>query len=205
MRWCLFLKRGRNAFILNARSLGFCLSDFWRWSTSDLTNNAMRGILAEFLVARALEVKSDVRTEWDAYDLVTTDGLRIEVKSSAYVQTWKQQKLSSPCFQIGARRGWDASTNTYSESAGRCADVYVFALLPHTDKLTVDPMNLEQWTFYVLPTAVLNSRFSTAKSIGLKALISAGAVAASYGELAEVARRAAKGGIRASKANVSEL
>jgi hypothetical protein len=29
----------------------FTLSDFWRWSTSDLTNNAMRGILTEFLVA----------------------------------------------------------------------------------------------------------------------------------------------------------
>jgi len=169
-------------------SLDFSLADFWRWSTSDLTNNAMRGILAEFLVMRALGIKSDVRTEWDAYDLVTAAGVRIEVKSSAYVQTWKQTKLSNPCFSIGVRRAWFAETNTYSETACRSADVYVFALLHHKDKPTVNPMDVGQWTFYVLPTVTLNERFALSKTIGLNSLIAAGAVAAAYGELAEVVR-----------------
>jgi hypothetical protein len=29
----------------------------------------------------------------------------------------------------------------------RHADVYVFALLAHTDKATVDPLSLDQWRF----------------------------------------------------------
>ncbi len=179
-------KSGNERFHSARGDLGFEVADFWRWSTSDLTNNAMRGILAEFLVARGLGVQSDVRTEWDAYDLVTDEGVRVEVKSSAYIQTWHQTRLSRPSFSIGLRRGWDAGTNTYYETACRAADVYVFALLHHKDKPTVDPLNVDQWTFYVMPTAVLNSHFPEGKTIGLAALTKAGAMTASFETLKDV-------------------
>jgi len=181
-------KSGSEPFHGGSGNLDFTLADFWRWSTSDLTNNAMRGILAEFLVMRALGIKSEVRMEWDAYDLMTADGMRIEVKSSAYVQTWKQTRPSKPCFSIGVRRAWFSETNTYAETACRSADVYVFALLHHKDKRTVDPMDVEQWTFYVLPTVALNERFPVSKTVGLSSLMAAGALAAGYGELADAVR-----------------
>ncbi len=38
----------------------------------------------------------------------------------------------------------------------RQADVYVFALLSHRDKATLDPLNVAQWEFYILPAAVLD-------------------------------------------------
>jgi hypothetical protein len=160
--------------------VGFTLIDFWRWSGSDLTNNAMRGVLAEFLVARALGCSLGVRTEWDAYDLLTPAGVRIEVKSSAYLQSWHQEKHSTPCFSIGVRCGWDAATNTYAATPCRAAQVYVFALLHHKDKSTVDPLQTDQWTFYVLPTSVLNEKFPAGKTIGLASLLKAGAVAAKH-------------------------
>lgn len=53
------------------------------------------GMLAEFLVAEALGAATRPRSEWDAYDVVTPDGIRVEVKSSAYVQAWAPARPSS--------------------------------------------------------------------------------------------------------------
>jgi len=46
-----------------------------------------------------------------ACDVTAPSGLRIEVKTSAYVQSWKQSKLSAISFDIAPKRGWDAATN----------------------------------------------------------------------------------------------
>lgn len=64
------------------------LADFWSWACSDLANNTMRGLLAEYLVATALGAAAGTRTEWDTVDIRTSDGWRVEVKSTAYLQSW---------------------------------------------------------------------------------------------------------------------
>lgn len=64
---------------------------FWRWSSSNLLDNTMRGLVAEYLVGLALDcVGTSVRQEWDAYDLKTADGIRVGVKSSSHLQSWHQ-------------------------------------------------------------------------------------------------------------------
>jgi hypothetical protein len=50
-------------------------------TASDLVSNSTRGVLAEFIVARALGLDTGVRTEWQAFDLETASGKKIEVKS----------------------------------------------------------------------------------------------------------------------------
>lgn len=67
--------------------LPFTLLDFWRWSCSDLISNATRGILAEYIIAQALGVAKGIRKEWAPYDLLTPEGIRVEVKSAAYIQS----------------------------------------------------------------------------------------------------------------------
>lgn len=164
-------KSGNETFHLNGKNLGMDLLSFWRWSSSDLVSNATRGVLAEFIVANALDIISPpVRSEWDAYDLETDTGIKIEVKSAAYIQSWHQAKLSRISFQVQMKLAWDANTNRRENKARRPADVYVFALLAHQDKKTVDPLNLEQWKFYVLPTETLNKRKRSQHSITLKSL-----------------------------------
>ncbi len=81
-------------------------------------------------------------------------------------------------FVVPKTRGWDASTNVQSREARRQADIYVFALLAHMDKRTIDPLNVNQWQFYVLPTATLDARARSQHSITLKSLeqLSGGAV-----------------------------
>jgi hypothetical protein len=144
--------------------------DFWRWSSSDLLSNAMRGVLAEFIVGTALGcVAGTVREEWDAADLRTPEGLRVEIKSAAYVQSWHQTGPSAITFGIQPTQGWDANTNLTSERK-RQADVYVFALFHHRDKQSADPLDLEQWTFLVLATTALNAAFGEQKSVALGSL-----------------------------------
>lgn len=115
---------------------------------SDLRTNNVRGYLAEFLVARAVGSTSP-RVEWAPWDVTAPDGTRIEVKSSGFLQSWAQKRLSTPRFQVSAAYGWDAGTGAWSEEQGFNADAYVFCL--HTAKThdEYDPLALSQWQFYV--------------------------------------------------------
>lgn len=164
-------KTGNEKLVYNNNALDFSLIDFWRWSASDLLSNATRGIFAEFIVATATKINlRQVRDEWGAFDLETHDGIKIEVKSSAYIQSWLQRKLSPISFSTKAAFVWDLATNKQEEIARRSADVYVFCLLHYPDKQTVDVLNLNQWTFYVLATNKLNSYKRSQHSITLNSL-----------------------------------
>jgi hypothetical protein len=165
------LKTGSETFHNGGRPIGRTLLEFWQWSTSDLISNATRGVVAEYIVALALGGPLEpIRREWNAYDLKLADGTKVEVKSAAYVQSWKQVQPSKIVFQIGKRRGWDAETGSSSEEPARSADVYVFAVLTHRDRETLDPLDLAQWEFYVLPTQALNEQLPGQKSITLPSL-----------------------------------
>lgn len=50
-------KSGTEPFRVNSSSAPFSLIDYWRWAHSDLVVNTERGVLAEFIVARALGIE----------------------------------------------------------------------------------------------------------------------------------------------------
>jgi hypothetical protein len=139
-----------------------------------------------------------VRVEWDAYDVLAPGGIRVEVKTSGYLQSWHQTRLSDISFDIACKRSWYSDTNTYSSEVARSAHVYVFALHHHQEKATVDPLDLSQWIFYLLPATVLNERCATQRRIGLPSLMRMGAVAVAFEDLARQITIAAAG------ANTSE-
>jgi hypothetical protein len=124
--------------------------DFWAWSLSDLRANTVRSMLAEYLVARALGAALRPRVEWDSCDVLTSDGLRLEVKSSAYLQAWEQSQLSTVTFSGLSARTWSPAEG-YSEAGSYNADGYVFAVLTAVEHAAYDALNLEQWSFWVLP------------------------------------------------------
>lgn len=110
------------------------------------------------------------RDEWSAFDLETPDGIKLEIKSAAYLQSWFQRTLSKISFSTRAALCWDSMTNKQSETAKRHADVYAFCLLHHDNKQTVDPLNLNQWEFYALATKQLNDYTRSQHSITLNSL-----------------------------------
>ena len=151
-------KSGKEFLTFNDKKTKYNLQDFWRWSVSDILSNATRGILAEFIVGTAIGLDpKDVRIEWDAYDLTSKDEIKIEVKSSAYIQSWEQKDYSKISFSIKPTHFLDPQTLLYQNEAKRHADVYVFCLLKHKNQDTIDPLKLEQWEFYVVSTKALES------------------------------------------------
>lgn len=165
------LKTGNEQLYSNGKPVGFILLDFWRWSVSDLVSNVTRGRLAEFIVATALgvELKSS-RDEWQAYDLLTSQGIKVEVKSASFIQSWNQKKLSNIIFSTKPTRYWDSESNIYDETIKRQADIYVFCLLKHLNRATIDPLNIDQWEFYILSSEELNNYQKRKVSLTLKSL-----------------------------------
>ncbi|MBK6761734.1 MAG: hypothetical protein IPG73_13740 [Ignavibacteria bacterium] len=143
---------------------------FLQWAYSDHLSNANRGVLAEYIVGLAVGATEKARVEWDRYDLVMPGGVSIEVKSSAYLQSWNNPKPSTIVFDIGPKTWWDAATNTYATERERSAKVYVFCVFEELDRQKADPLDLSQWFFLVCATSLLNEWFGEQKSVRLGVL-----------------------------------
>jgi hypothetical protein len=160
-------KNGKENFRIDETNLSFNLSEFWSWNQSDLVENRTRGILAEFIVKKALNIEntSKTRTEWDDYDLITEKGIKIEVKSASYIQTWEQENgFSDISFDIKISK---RSNNGKS----RASDFYVFCLLDCKKQDKINPMKLEQWIFYVKETKEIDRILGEQKKIQLNSLL----------------------------------
>lgn len=164
-------KTGNEYLTENGEKTNYNLLDFWIWSVSDIMSNTTRGRFAEFVVGTAVGLDpNNLRVEWDAYDLKTDNGIKIEVKSAAYIQTWNQKKKSTISFLTKPSKYWDSETFIEDEKARRHADVYVFCHLKHEDQETINPLKMEQWDFYVLPTFRLDNYERSQSSITINSL-----------------------------------
>lgn len=182
-------KTGEEKFIKQNTEMDMRLLDFWEWSQSDLLNNALRGTIAEFIVAKAVNATNEIRLEWDAFDLITSEGIKIEVKSSAYLQSRKQDKDSTISFSIRPAKGWDAATNISATKSRRNADIYVFCLLKEKNRNLVNPLNLDQWKFFILTTEQINREKGAQKTIAINNLLKMNPIVAGYDELASAVYR----------------
>ncbi len=143
---------------------GKTVLDFWRWAHSDVLENVQRGVFAEYLIAAALDITSATRIGWAGYDL-DYEGTKIEVKSSAYLQTWRQRDLSKILFSIGARQQFDESGSMYDSDPRYVADCYVFCVFTDTDGPTADVLDAGRWIFYVVAISDLIEACKTAKTV----------------------------------------
>ena len=123
-----------------------------------ILENNLRGTYAEYLVAGLLGEGWSVKSgSWNAWDIDGPNGEKLEVKSSAYLQTWteegearKSYKPNPPSFGI-AEHKYDYWGEPLAEP-DRPADAYVFALHIEQDPRLADQRKPEQWRFYVVPT-----------------------------------------------------
>ena len=145
--------KGTEAFSYNGEELNISILDFWRFEFSNI--NEIQGYVAEFLVAKALGKKTpDNCVGWTDYDILYS-GKRIEVKATAYYQAWKQSG------EICQRR-------TFSIRQKKKNDLYVFCLLLGKNEVEANPLKLEQWEFYVVPTKIIKDLCGSNKTISLQ-------------------------------------
>jgi len=150
-------------FLFEWKKINNVLNDFWSWNGSDLLNNSMRWKLAEYIIAVSLWLDNLYRIEWDEYDLIYNK-LKIEIKSWAYIQSWEQEKYSNIIL-------WIKPTNNWNWILKRQSDIYIFAILKCKDSKIINPMNLEQWEFYIIKTEILNNKLWWQKTIWLNSLL----------------------------------
>jgi hypothetical protein len=147
---------GSEPFRCSQRRPSLTLLDFWKWSESDLLNSLTRTRLAEFIVATALGAHAEgPRDEHSSLELVTPDGVEIRVKSGSFLKSFHQRDLSKVVFIPQVRPSHCRAGNAHR--AAYRAQVYVFALLDHVERATVDPLDLNQWRFFVPPTSKLEA------------------------------------------------
>ena len=155
------------------------LSDFWKWNSSDLLNNTMRGAFAEFIVATALDLDlTTTHIDWESYDLRHGDEM-IEVKCSAYLQSWhpkdKPDKFSKIIFSIAPAYEWLPDEARYNyDNHKRHSNVYVFCHYKCKERAPENPLELKNWDFYVLATYKIDAAFGSQRSISLSGLINRG-------------------------------
>src|SRR2546422_132036 len=90
-----------------------------------------------------------------SWDVTTASGVKVEVKSSAYLQSWKQRRLSSIVFTGLTGRAWSADTNEFATERSLRAEVYVFAMHVCREPDQYDPLRIEDWRFRVMNAAQL--------------------------------------------------
>ncbi len=141
------------------------LVDFWRWAFSDLCDDDIKGIFAEWLVHKLLGVESSRRVSWANSDVVTAGLVTLEVKATSYWQSWKVinqhgQPYAKPLYEVPADDSKVRFGGLAARDSTRAADMstspvlksqlYVCAFQHEKDITRWNAMDLSQWEFYIL-------------------------------------------------------
>ena len=158
------------------------LLDFWRWAFSDICDDDIKGIFAEWMVGTllGLSVTSGRRISWANSDWILPNGKRIEVKATAVWQSWKILNQDGSCKTPSERAvqdrnirfcGLQARGNSSQWKGNRefKADFYVFCFQAEKDPCVWDAWNLAQWEFYMMTREELLARH-VGRSISLTTL-----------------------------------
>ena len=137
----------------------FSVLDFWRYAYSQL--EGLGDTIAEFLVAKALEIdKAENFNYWTAYDMAYRNK-RIEVKATRYVHPWNTYISKVRTFSIEPTNNsyWRNSKDGVNggKTLSRQSEVYIFCLNSNMDIQNNDPLKVDDWVFYVVPTFEINN------------------------------------------------
>ena len=131
-----------------------------RFYSQPLIDNVYRGDYVETLILFALGEGWKQTPEWSSWDLERDDGIRVEVKQSAALQSWHRStgiKKPCPSFDIAPRAGYYTDSSDAAVWVGidpeepdflRAADLYIFAWHPENNPDIADHRRAEQWEFF---------------------------------------------------------
>lgn len=68
----------------------------------------------------------------------------------------------------------------------RRSELYVFCLFANSDRVTADPMDLDQWKFMIVPTQVINEKCGDRRSITWNGIVKLGYSPVDYSDMKSV-------------------
>lgn len=147
---------GETPFTDNGNPIGLTIGDFWQYQFSNIYD--LQDHIAEFLVGKALGLThAHNRDGWTLWD-INYRNAKIEVKETGYYHSWQEKiakgKISTQ-RSFGITPAYTDYKNPESELK-RQSDIYVFCLNTGTTETESNPLNLDNWEFYVVPTNVIN-------------------------------------------------
>ena len=153
-------------FIIDNNELDFGILDFWKSKYSNVFN--MQEYIAEFIVEKALGIEKSQNIDyWTLYDILYRNK-RIEIKETSYYHPWNENGKVSKVRTFGITKANSNYETKESENKyERQNDIYVFCLNNGFTKETSDPMNLNNWEFYVVPTKIIDEKCGDNKTISL--------------------------------------
>ena len=156
---------GKEEFLFQNKKTGLNMLDFWQWHYSDVYS--LHDMIAEYIVARAMGCEEPYNSgSWTLYD-ISYRGMRIEVKETSYYHSWQSdEEPKSNQRRFGITKAYSIYKDNESEFA-RQNDIYVFCLNTGETREGSNPLNLENWEFYVIPTSTINKECGDSKTVGL--------------------------------------
>ncbi len=128
---------GNEHFSLKDTCTDLSIQELWKWYFSDLID--IKSKVAEYLVTKALGFSKPYNTGyWSAHSIVYR-GRRLEIRSASYMKS---------IYDINPSMKYVRHIDIRVKDCG----VYVFCLLPGKTKEEADPLKIENWKFYVIPT-----------------------------------------------------
>ena len=171
----IVLRSGEEPFRGDGASLR--LIDYWRWSGSSLMDNTARGMLAEFSsrwpsVARKSHASSGNDSTCALHRASRSRSRAPPLSSRGSRPLRVRSSLRS------AATGWDPKTGQYIEKARRwrISTCFVSWRAP-------DPLDVDKWQFFVLPSAVLDDACRQQQTIRLGPLKQLSPRACTYRDL----------------------
>lgn len=157
---------GNEKFTYNNKELEFGIIDFWKYKYSNIWN--MKEYIAEFLIEKALGLEKSQNTDsWTLYDIYYRNK-RIEVKETSYYHPWNENGKISNQRIFGISMANSNYENAKEENRfERQNDLYVFCLNIGETKKESNPMDIDNWEFYIVPTNTINKLCGKNKTISL--------------------------------------
>ena len=158
------LLSGQEQFTLDGNPAGFSVLDFWAFQHSNIWD--VQEEIAEFIVAKALGQDMPYnKNGWTLWDMNYREK-RIEVKETGYYHSWRTDGKVSQQRTFGITKAYSRYKDKTSEFK-RQNDIYVFCLILGETKETSNPLVLENWRFWVVPTSTINRLCGDNKTISL--------------------------------------
>lgn len=155
---------GSEIFEFAGQPVGFYVIDFWRFQFSNIWD--IQDQIAEFIVAKALgQTEPYNKNGWTLWD-INYRGQRIEVKETAYYHSWRNDGKVSSQRTFSITKAYTMYKNSKTESK-RQSDIYVFCLNTGETKESSNPLILDNWRFWVVPTETINRACGDHKTISL--------------------------------------
>ncbi|WP_146190437.1 hypothetical protein [Palleronia abyssalis] len=155
-------------------SLSIDKAEFAFWAVGDINSNTKRGMLAEYIVGKALGCLTEHQDAWHSSDLLYR-GFAIEVKSSGFGTPpfWPTKLPPVPKFDIAERKwAWSNTTGAFvgDGTPKRHADHYVFAYTLAKEIGEFAPFHTDGWRFVVCSEQDIARSYGAQKSVSLTSL-----------------------------------